>query len=777
MAAASRDATPGAANPGGRGPTRAPDGAGRHAARTSSRRPAPRRVLIALLPALIGAALPASAVQGELEEVTALRFEGNDAFSDRVLSASIMTRPTACRGFLLKFFCWSGSSFAIDEHFLGPREFERDVVRLRLLYYRHGYREALIHPTLDRTGDGVRITFLIDEGRPVLIDSLAFNGLDRPGDLVLLDDLPVRAGAPLDQVALGAARDTLASRLRGAGYAHADVLLDILIPAAQPYGARVHFDVLKGVPARFGPISIEGNERVGRDVILGMIPFREGSSYDAELVFEARRNLYGMEIFSNVAVTEQLDARMNSVIPVAVTVVEGDIHRFRTGGGWSTADCVNAEASWTNRNASGGGRRLQFLGRLSNVLNAPLNSTLCRDAGTGPYGRHNWSLSAQFSQPRLFSLRTSFAANLYWERQSLPNLFVRQSLGVDLSVTRGGAPGRSQTIFFQPTRGKLEAADIFFCSSFLVCDLEGIEVLQRSNWLSPAGIRVAHEGVGRGIGSALGYALGAEIEHASRLTGSDFTYHLAVGEASGFREVGEGWFLAGRVRGGWLEAGGFGALRPDVGAEIAHPQKRFYSGGATSVRGFAHNQLGPRVLFVDVETLLDGGSAGAAPCTPDQVVDFSCDPRTLDDDRFTSNPTGGSRLFEGNLEARFPLGSEDWQGTLFVDFGQVWSEASAPEATRVEWAPGMGVRYFTAIGPLRLDVAYRLSGGERQRVLTSGIRPYQPAVDHPEERLAAAPDFVRSGQLEILKHPVLYGESADWSLSRLQLHLSLGQAF
>lgn len=750
---------------------------GRSRPGATSRRPTAAGTVIALLPALLAAVLPAAAAQGELEEVTALRFEGNDIFSDRVLSASIMTRPTECRGWVLQPFCWLGSSFAIDEHFLGPREFERDAVRLQLFYYRHGYREALIAPTLDRTDEGVRIAFHIEEGRAVLIDSLAFNGLDPPGDPDLLDDLPVAAGEPLDQVALEAARDSLTIRLRNAGYAHAEVLLDILIPAGQPYRARVNFDVFRGNRARFGPISIQGNERVEQGVILGMIPFREGSAYDAELIFEARRNLYGAELFSNVAVTEELDAPPDSVIPVSVTVVEGDVHRYRAGAGWSTADCVNAEASWTSRNFSGGGRRLQFLGRLANVLNSPLNSTLCADAGSGPYGRYNWSLSAQFSQPRLFSLRTSFAANVFWERQSLPDLFVRQSLGVDLSVTRGGAPGRSQTIFFQPTAGKLDAADIFFCSSFLVCDLEGIDILQRSNWLSPVGIRLAHEGLGQGLGPVRGYSLGAEIEHASRWTGSDFAYNLAVGEAAGFREIRDGWVVAGRVRGGWLGAGGFGALGPDVGSHIAHPQKRFYSGGATSVRGFAHNQLGPRVLFVDVETLLGPGNAGAAPCTPDQIIDYSCDPRTLDDDRFTSNPTGGSRLLEGNFEVRFPLSSADWQGTLFLDFGQVWPDDSSQEFARLEWTPGMGVRYFTAIGPLRLDLAYRLSGGEEQRVLTSGIRPYHASVDHPEQRLAAAPDFVRSGQLEILPHPVLYGESADWSLSRLQLHLSLGQVF
>ena len=731
---------------------------------------------VAVVCALVATALPASA-QRELEEVTELRFEGNEVFSDRVLGASIVTRPTECRAPLLPFLCWVGSSFAIEPRFFGPREFERDVVRLRLFYYRHGYREALIEPLLDRSGEGVRVTFLIEEGRPVLIDSLAFGGLDAPADLELLDQLPLREGEPLDQMALAAARDSLAIRLRGAGYAHAEVLLDILIPAAQPYAARVAFDVFKGPLARFGSISIEGNERVDRGVVLGMVPFREGSVYDAELVLEARRNLYAMEVFSNVVVAEMPGSRTDSVIPVSVRVLEGDIHRYRTGGGWSTADCVNGEARWTNRNFSGGGRRLQLLGRLSNILNAPLQSTLCRDAGTGPYGQYNWSLSAQFSQPRLFSLRNTFAASVFWERQSLPNLFVRQSLGVDLSVTRGGAPGRSQTIFFRPTAGKLDAADIFFCSSFLVCDFEGIDVLQRSNWLSPVGLRLSQERLGQGFGPASGHSLAAEIEHASGLTGSDFTYNMVVGEASAFREFQRGWVLAGRVRGGWLGSGEFGALGPDAGAAIAHPQKRFYSGGATSVRGFAHNQLGPRVLFVDVETLVGAPDGDTAPCTPAQVVDLSCDPRTLGDDRFTSNPTGGSRLLQGNVEVRFPFSSGDWQGTLFLDFGQVWADDSSQEPVNLEWTPGMGIRYFTAIGPLRLDLAYRFSGGEEQRVLTSGIRPYDPAADNPEEKLAAAPGFVRSGQLEILPHPVLFGESADWSLSRLQLHLSLGQVF
>ena len=42
-------------------------------------------------------------------------------------------------------------------------------------------------------------------------------------------------------------------------------------------------------------------------------------------------------------------------------------------------------------------------------------------------------------------------------------------------------------------------------------------------------------------------------------------------------------------------------LRAGAGVDVVHPQKRFYAGGANSVRGFAQSRLGPRVLQVDQE--------------------------------------------------------------------------------------------------------------------------------------------------------------------------------
>jgi hypothetical protein len=136
-------------------------------------------------------------------------------------------------------------------------------------------------------------------------------------------------------------------------------------------------------------------------------------------------------------------------------------------------------------------------------------------------------------------------------------------------------------------------------------------------------------------------------------------------------------------------------------------------------------------------------------------------------------------VIEGNLEVRVPL-SGKVEGVVFTDFGQVWDATQAASLADVEVSPGFGLRYMSPIGPLRLDLAYRFRSGEELAVVTEQIRPYQPGVDEPGDRLVwngARQPWVTSGALAVLRPRVLYGESKALSWSRLQLHLSIGQAF
>ena len=99
-------------------------------------------------------------------------------------------------------------------------------------------------------------------------------------------------------------------------------------------------------------------------------------------------------------------------------------------------------------------------------------------------------------------------------------------------------------------------------------------------------------------------------------------------------------------------------------------------------------------------------------------------------------------------------------------------------------ATGVGVRFLSPIGPIRVDLAYRFRGAQELSVVTTQIRPFDPLVDDPDDPrdgpLSVNGEFipyVRTNNIALLTPRVLFGESSAFSLRRFQIHLSIGQAF
>jgi translocation and assembly module TamA len=107
-----------------------------------------------------------------------------------------------------------------------------------------------------------------------------------------------------------------------------------------------------------------------------------------------------------------------------------------------------------------------------------------------------------------------------------------------------------------------------------------------------------------------------------------------------------------------------------AGVEQVPADRRFYAGGGGSVRGYAYQGIGPRK---------DG------------------------------EPTGGLSVAEGSVELRYAI--NDTFGIVpFVDAGTV-SENSFPDFADVKVGAGVGIRYMTPFGPLRVDAAVPLNPG------------------------------------------------------------------
>ena len=125
------------------------------------------------------------------------------------------------------------------------------------------------------------------------------------------------------------------------------------------------------------------------------------------------------------------------------------------------------------------------------------------------------------------------------------------------------------------------------------------------------------------------------------------------------------YLVAGRARLG----ASIGASGTDLPAT-----ERFYAGGGGSVRGYAYQEAGPI-------------------------------------DRETGNPTGGASVAEVNLEARYRF-RENMQLAVFTDGGTVFESETPDFSGEFLVGAGIGFRYLTPIGPVRLDIATPLDKRE-----------------------------------------------------------------
>jgi translocation and assembly module TamA len=98
------------------------------------------------------------------------------------------------------------------------------------------------------------------------------------------------------------------------------------------------------------------------------------------------------------------------------------------------------------------------------------------------------------------------------------------------------------------------------------------------------------------------------------------------------------------------------------------PSRRYYAGGGGSVRGFAFQQLGPKNPLGD--------------------------------------PMGGLSLFETSAEVRYRFG--DYGVAAFVDAGQTY-DSRFPRFSDIRTGAGLGLRYYTNFGPIRIDLATPLA--------------------------------------------------------------------
>lgn len=605
-------------------------------------------VVAALLTAGCHEELGIGAPAAELIEVESFTFEGVTAVDEARLRDALATKTSP-------WLPWE------DAHYFDRDAFEQDLKRIEAFYEDRGYPDAEVvsyDVDLEEAGNAVNLQVVVREGNPLIVSAIdlqAFDVLDAEVLQHLREGMPLQPGEPLALEALAASTELAADTLKNHGYPHADVAT-----RREPRDGEVAV-VMRAEPGPlsfFGPIEIAGNTSVDDHVIRRQLLYEPGDLFRRRELRESLRQLYALELFefANIEMANEAGAASDGgqpgdTVPTRVTVTEGDHRRLEFSIGYGTEEKARAEAEWRHVNFYGGARTLSVHTKWS-WLDRGIEST--------------------FVQPYLFSPRFSLSLQAQAWYADEP-AFRALSRGGRATVTRSLGKNSSASgavIYqFQSSRIANEALrDPTLRDELIALGLDPTTGVQ-DGALAALAANAELMRVDDPVNPNRGYMASLNLEQAGGWLPGTYNYLSTIGELRGYYTPHERVTVAGRAR--------YGVIDP-FGPESDVPfYKRFFLGGATSLRGWGRLEVAPLSGF--------------------------------------GLPLGGNSLFESSVEVRTRV----WGNVglvAFVDAGNVWSGAWDARLGDLLYDAGPGLRYETPVGPLRLDFAYQLNRLEGLRI-------------------------------------------------------------
>lgn len=691
------------------------------------------------------------------------------------LLLSVYTTASHCNSIIVAPFCWiTKSKYFYTKKYLDHKELERDVLRVRVFYWKRGYREAEVDTVVVPRGrNQVGVTFLIKEGPPTIVSDIS---VIQPTPLLSQREINKHVvlgkNGPLNLIRLDSSRIFLQLTLFDKGYADAEVDTSIVIDTASRTAA-VKLTLNPKYKTTVEDIVVTGNDDVDERTIRKSLTFHIGDIYLRSEMLRSQRALYESNLFRRAAIEPRppIDiSTPDSAKVVVVTVQESPPREARLSAGFNTIDFVQLQAGFTHYNFLGGARRLDIQGVVGNLFASSLNNrgifhnaSVPQTSELARYFVPTYNASIDLRQPWFGSPHNELALSVFTHRRSAPGIYVDRGYGSSFTFTRELADRAPASLNYRFEISKVDASDVYFCINYGVCDSPTLEALRGNQRLSPITLTSGIDRTNDPFSPTKGYRADASAEHASAFTVSDFRYNRATVDGAAFVQIRKRGSIGVHARIGWVSPLGSTTqavgVSPGLDDGILHPRKRFYAGGSHSVRGFGENQLGPRVLTIPLVSLQSHDSLNVACTSGTDVTQCNPNVATLKDRDFDPRPLGGNFVVEGSVEARFPLW-RDLMGAGFVDAGLVQQKTNPTlPRRRAAITPGFGVRYHSPVGPIRADIGLNPGSTESLPVVTENTVNGQTTLVTLQEHRTYSP--TKGGGI----------------LNRIVLHLSIGEAF
>ena len=646
--------------------------------------------------------------------VDRVRIEGVERFDPLALESCLVTRPRPRAGLTLglgdptcgvapfdqprrrvALWAWPWTEWPLFDRVI----FAQDLRRVERWYAARGYHEARVvrwsvdppeaaeHDELPpevqdpgcrrrrrRQGCRARVLIEVEEGEPTLVGQVTLRG-----DETLPPALRARLaralegldGSRFDEARYDAAKNALAGALAGEGYARAQIAGDARIDRPSRT-AVLHFRMRPGPRCVFGVLRLEGQGDLDERRIRAAADVPTGAPFSQATVRETQRALVELGAFASVTVEPLLppadDAEAN-VIDLRARVVPARRHRYRLGAGIAAGQFqrdfdggqtfsqpqwdLHGTLRYESRDTFGGLRRFSLEDRPALVFaNAEFPET-----GRPRFGN---VLRLELAQPGFLEARTTLTVGAEYEYGPDPfDVFFRHAVRPHAAVERRffrhrlllRLGWRSEFYRVPPNQSAIGDA--------------GIPADYDLTYFEQHAFYDGRDQPGR---PRRGFTLSATLQQAGDQLRSSWRFLRMLGDARGYAPL-----FGGRL----VLAARF-AL---AGMYIFAVDGRLDAN---------QREVGPRSLV-----LRGGGPVGNRGFLPGRLGD---------------GPDGGLRTWLASVELRAALG-ERLELAVFADAGDV-SRNPRLRFDHPQLSVGGGVRYYTIVGPLRLDLAWRVAGAQ-----------------------------------------------------------------
>ncbi len=573
-----------------------------------------------------------------------------------------------------------------------------DLGRLKTVLESYGYYQSYVAITIDglpiddpTLGDKLTQKSKGDDARVKITFSIGplyhVRKVEVDGEIPqrLKDAFELKTGAPAVAATVLAAGEQLQTALEDEGYAFAKVDPPIAQEIPDQRVLDVSFHATTGARVQIGTIQFRGLKRMRESFVRRRLLLRQGELYGANKVERARRDLLALGVFTSVTVQMGTAADSAGQVPITFRVRERPLHAVSLNGAYSTDLGGSAGVTWTHRDLSGKADRLSFS---ANVINIGGNAatSLGYDLNA-KYLLPEWGHRDQTLQLAAQAINQSLQA--YSQKALILGATVTRKLSSIWSVSAGltgtvekiGQEGYTE-LTGCPTTGCTFDPNTQLPAGAPICTVESCSLpifttdllythyellgVPISVLLNTTGLDSPIQDPTHGIRASLSETPTLSFGNGTSkffITQASISYYLDLHDLNLTGDPGRS-IMAFRAVAGLAQGAGQFSLPPD---------QRFYAGGSGTIRGYRYQSVGPTF-----------------PDPPDKE----------------RNPIGGTAMNAGSVEYRQRIG-KSLGFAVFVDAGQVSANVNPLDAS-LSFGAGAGARYYTPIGPIRLDFAFPL---------------------------------------------------------------------